>query len=143
MKLFLCLDEQGGMAFNGRRQTRDRGQRRHLLALAGGAQLFVSPYTAAGFKGLGGEDGGLPENLTVREDYLEAAGEEDCVFPETDDPSPALERCRELIIYYWNRLYPAELYFPEEYKDHFVPVSSEAVRGSSHDGILCVRYERK
>ena len=51
MKLILCVDDNGGMAFNHRRQSRDRVLNEHILALCGMHRLWITPYTAKLFGG--------------------------------------------------------------------------------------------
>ena len=45
MKVIITLDDKNGMMFNNRRQSRDRAVTEHILALAEGKTLWVSPYT--------------------------------------------------------------------------------------------------
>lgn len=49
MILMACVDGRNGMAFNCRRQSRDRAVRADLLAEAGEARLWVSGATARQF----------------------------------------------------------------------------------------------
>ena len=51
MILMACVDGRNGMAFNRRRQSRDRAVRADLLAEAGEARLWVSGGTARQFPG--------------------------------------------------------------------------------------------
>ena len=46
MKLILCVDDKGGLAFNHRRQSRDRVLNEHILMHCGMHRLWISPYTA-------------------------------------------------------------------------------------------------
>ena len=45
MKLILCVDDKGGLAFNHRRQSRDRVLNEHILMHCGMHRLWISPYT--------------------------------------------------------------------------------------------------
>ena len=49
MILAFCIDDQGGLAFNHRRQSRDRGLVADLLAEAGARPVFCLPYSAGLF----------------------------------------------------------------------------------------------
>ena len=49
MTLILCLDDQGGMMFGTKRQSKDSALIRRLLGKTQGKRLVVSPYTAALF----------------------------------------------------------------------------------------------
>ena len=59
MILAFCIDDQGGLAFNHRRQSRDRALVADLLAAAGGRPVFCLPYSAGLFD---------PGTVTVTDD---------------------------------------------------------------------------
>ncbi len=127
MKLFVCLDDAGGMMFNHRRQSRDRVLIADMIHHAGNAPLWVSPYSAPLF----GEDA---PTLRVAPNPTIAAGEDDYCFVE-DTPLPQqLDGIRELIIYRWNRLYPSDVRFACD-TSAFVLLESTEFVGSSHDNI--------
>ena len=65
MKLIVCISEEKGLLFNGRRQSQDAVLRQKVLALSGGS-LFLNEYSARQFAS--------QEGLTVREDFCAAAG---------------------------------------------------------------------
>ena len=65
MKLILCVDDKGGLAFNHRRQSRDRVLNEHILMHCGIHRLWISPYTAKLF----GADTAV--RLCIAEDCLE------------------------------------------------------------------------
>ena len=125
MTLVLCLDDDHGMMFNHRRQSRDRVLIAELLETVGESRLLVSPYSKALF----------PEgaaNITVAEDPCAAAGEDDYVFVEDSDPAAAWERVTAFIIYRWNRAYPADTYFTCDLTG-FRMTDVAAFEGSSHE----------
>ena len=68
MIMMACVDGRNGMAFNRRRQSRDRAVRADLLAEAGEARLWVSGATARQFPA---EE---QSRLCVDESFLEKAG---------------------------------------------------------------------
>ena len=68
MILIVCLDDKGGMAFNRRRQSKDRVLREQILALTEGRPLWMNSYSALQF-----EDA---PNIRVDEAFLEKAGRE-------------------------------------------------------------------
>ena len=104
MKLILCLDDCNGMLFNNRRQSLDRALTAHILQLCAGRKLWMSSYSAKLF-------GDSPE-IAVSDDYLQQAGNEEFVFLENGNVQLAIENARMLIIYRWNRVYPADVKFP-------------------------------
>lgn len=126
MTLILCLDDENGMMFNHRRQSRDRVLIAELLSHVGGGRLFVSPYSAKLFP----DD---PGNVTVAEDPCAEAGEDDFVFVE-DTELPPRERVSGIVLYRWNRLYPADKSFSGDMTEFHLTETTEFV-GSSHDKI--------
>lgn len=136
MIIALCVDDRYGMLFNRRRQSKDRLLRERLLERARGRKLWMNAYSAKQFSP-------LPENACVREDYLQAAGPEDLCFVEAADCTESLQQCRQLILYCWNRRYPADVYFPAEELDRWMLVGTEDFEGSSHDQITEKIYEKK
>lgn len=46
MIVIACLDDNGGMMFNHRRQSQDRMLRAHIAALVGDARLWMNHYSA-------------------------------------------------------------------------------------------------
>ena len=100
MKLILCVDDKGGLAFNHRRQSRDRVLNEHILMHCGMHRLWISPYTAKLF----GADTAV--RLCIAEDCLERAAEDDYCFAEVHDPAPYLNRVQQVIVYHWNRVFP-------------------------------------
>ena len=140
MYLIICLDEKGGMAFNNRRQTRDKVQRAHLLKVTGDRPIWVSPYTAKLM--LPEAEEVCPGRCTVSEDPLADAGPGEYAWAETEDVSPYIEKAEGILIYRWNRLYLADLFFDESALEGFSFVCSGEFSGSSHDRISFEVYER-
>ena len=79
MRLIVCLDDKNGMAFNHRRQSRDRIITETIEELVKGSTLHFSPYSAKLFPS------GVFE---PSEDYLSRAGEDDFCFVELEDVTP-------------------------------------------------------
>ena len=59
MTLILCVDDRGGLSFNGRRQSQDRRVREDLLAMAAGGTLWMDGYSRRQFT--------EPEAAAIRE----------------------------------------------------------------------------
>lgn len=95
------VDDRGGMRFAGRRQSRDRLALADLLELCAGRTLWAAPCSAELFAR-------QPERLRTAENFLERAGAGEYCLLE-DRPLPADGRLEGLILYRWNRLYPADL----------------------------------
>ena len=103
MKLIVCVDDNMGMAFNRRRQSMDRAVRARLLERVGGAPLWMTPYSAKQFTE-------PVEHLHTAEDCQQRVGAGEFCFVETQ-PIAAPEQIEALILYRWERTYPADLHF--------------------------------
>lgn len=126
MKLIVCIDDRMGMAFNKRRQSRDRMLIEDLVHHVGNAPLYVTPYTAKLFEG---------HTLDLRvtdSPLLDAKGNDYC-FTELDTPSHDTD-ISELTVYRWNRHYPSDTVFPLDLS-RFTLISSSEFVGSSHEKI--------
>ncbi len=134
MILIACVDDRGGMLFNRRRQSQDRLLRQDLLEEAGGRPVWLNPYSLKQFPD-------PPENLRCAEDFFRRAGEGELCFFEDADPAPWLEAAEGVILYHWNRRYPADLYFPLPLAG-WTLVRREEFPGSSHERITKEVYTR-
>jgi len=127
MILIACIDDKGGMLFNSRRQSQDGLLREDLLKEVSGRPLWMSAYSAGQFRP-------VPENVRVAEDFASRAGEGEYCFFEDADPASWLDSAEKVILYHWNRHYPADRWFP-------LPLTGRTVQyredfaGSSHECI--------
>lgn len=128
MKIILCLDDKNGMLFNRRRQSKDSALRAHVLEMTAGSSLWMNAYSAAQFEGAA--------SITVDEDFLEKAGEQDYCFLENTDISAYAHKVTGVIIYRWNREYPRDMTFPAElFADRWKLAEREDFPGNSHERI--------
>lgn len=128
MNLIFCIDKKNGMLFNKRRQSQDRVVREKILALSANAKLWMSQYSAKQFTELSAD------NLIVDDAYMTKAGVEDYCFVEDNDFS--LDGCETIILYHWNRQYPADKYFAVDLKANgYSLVSQTDFAGYSHETI--------
>lgn len=135
MTVILCLDDRCGMAFNNRRQSRDKAVINDILTHLNGERLIISPFS---------EDLFLNEsNLLVKRNPLESASGGDFVFVENLGLSGYTEKIQSIIIYRWNRLYPSDISLdikPEELGLQLIE-SCEFV-GHSHKKITKEIYKK-
>lgn len=136
MNVILCLDDSEGMMFNGRRQSRDEALRQRIQQLCTGHQLWMN-FTS--FKIYGGL-----ENTTVNvdDDFLEKASEGDYCLVETEHLEAVEADIEKLIIFWWNRKYPADFSLDLELK-HWEVTSVQEFPGNSHEKITEKIYIRK
>ena len=132
MKVFVCVDNAFGMAFNRRRQSRDRILNEDVIKTAQTRLLCTSysePLLCA------------HPHLLVSEDPLADATETDFVFVEKTYLSCAFDRIDTLILYHWHRDYPSDMKFDLNLSD-FHLVSTEDLVGYSHDKITKEIYTK-
>lgn len=135
MKAIICVDDNNGMTFNRRHQSQDRVLRQDVMDEAGGGKIWMNGYTAKQFADV------EPGRLQVEEGFLEKAGAGDLCFVENQDIVPFKEKIEEIILYRWNRTYPADTWFQMDLKDWRVTETKE-FEGSSHEKITKERYKR-
>lgn len=126
MILMTVIDDQGGLSFNQRRQSRDRKLTERLVAIAGEKGIWLDAYSAGLF-----EDGA---KLHVDEDFLESAGPGDYCFVEDKAVLPYEDRIEAIILFRWNRAYPADMYLDISL-DTWKLEKSREFKGYSHEKI--------
>jgi len=137
MKVIVCVDNNNGMMFNKRRQSRDRILIEDIVNNLVGGNLLIAPYSAPLFA-----ETDL-DAYFISEHILEEADPEDYCFIENKALLPYVERIDELIIYRWNRKYPADTYLDiDPISLGFKLVASTEFAGSSHDQITKELYSR-
>lgn len=127
MNLIVCLDDNRGMQFNKRRQSRDRLLIEKLAEQVGDAKLYISPYSEPLFQKSSIE-------YTVSENPTQDAKDADYCFVEQCDPAALEPSVSSLLLFYWNRVYPADLYFTMN-MSRFRLVDTVDFVGSSHEKI--------
>lgn len=127
MILAVCVDDKLGMLFNKRRQSKDRELRKDLLSLTD-QPLWVNEYTAKQFT----EEEKMW--LNVREDFLDTVGEDALCFVENLPLTGYEAKVTRLILYRWNRIYPADVRFPFDLANWDLESEYE-FKGYSHDKI--------
>lgn len=135
MIAIVCVDDKNGMMFNHRRQSQDRVLREHVLQEAKDAAIWMNAYSAKQFADVN------PSRLKVCEDFLEQAGNGEICFVEDRDLRPYLDRTEGIILYQWNRVYPADFRFEVDLSSWKLE-ETEDFSGSSHEKITRERYIR-
>ncbi len=133
--VILCISDSGGMMFNKRRQSRDVKVVEDILDISADKVLFISEYSAPLFAG---------SRARVVSEPLESAGAGDIVFIEDRHIMPYIDDIDGLVIYKWNRNYPADLSLdidPE--RVGFVLDSSTDFAGNSHEKVTRLIWKRR
>ena len=123
MILIVCLDDDNGMMFNNRRQSKDLLVRKRILELVGEDKIWMSEYSKGQFE----------EEILICENMSEA----DYVFAENPDDIIDVE-FDKVIVYRWNRRYPADRSLTIEGK---TIVGTYEFAGNSHEKITEEIYQ--
>lgn len=136
MVLALCIDDNGGMAFNHRRISQDRLQQERLLNISKeqNLHLSMSAYSAKLFD---------DAEVTVRDDFIENYDDNTLFFAECVDVTSLVEKADKIILYKWNRRYPSDLKFDFALLKDFKLIGTFDFAGSSHEKITEETYERR
>jgi hypothetical protein len=126
MKLIMCISKNGGIAFHHRRQSRDEIVCRDMAALSKG-ELWVDAYSAGLFAGVA--DVFICEDCKKLEDLY--------YFAEREMPAVDAGDITEVVLYHWNREYPADTFFDLDLKGFRLQETVEFA-GKSHE---CIRRE--
>ncbi len=134
MRLIVILDDNNGMKFGRRRQSRDSLLIEHMSKLVGEKPIWMNSFSGRLFaKSM--------QRTVISDFFLDACGDNDYCLCETKQIGSSAEKIRELIVYKWNRVYPSDLKFDLPLENFFLK-NSEEFAGSSHDKITVEYYER-
>ena len=154
----VCLDQEDGLLFNGRRQSRDRVVTEKILSMTKGNPLWMSAYSRRIFpedapvcvaEDLMGKLAEPAESARKAAEQAEAAQKESwqqpgkasfCLIEEAVDLEN--EAIDEWLVFRWKRVYPADVFlkFPA---DGWEKELIETFAGYSHEEIDLERYRKK
>ena len=129
MTLYVCLDDRCGMLFNKRRQSRDAAVLEDIRA-ALPEVLTIDPFSEKLI-----QEAEIPYVLSpeAAEDY----------FAEDVPSEELLNQTERLVIYRWNRHYPADVRWnPDLSALGFSLVETTEFPGTSHEKITREVYEK-
>ena len=132
MKIAVCVDDNRGMLFNKRRQSRDKVVLADLMTLS--ERIRIHPFSEKLFTEYTG-------CIDVNENFLEDAQEDDLCFVENQLLKPQEELISQLIVYKWNRKYPADFRLDLDLSQWNLKEQIEFV-GNSHEKITREIYDR-
>ena len=132
MTIIVCVDDDNGMLFNKRRQSRDKAVIADIInSIEDNAVISVTPYSASLF-----------EEYHNRVKICDGFDEDNLIcFVEDADISHIKEKIDRIVLYKWNRVYPESVHFEMEI-DSWKRISSEEFCGNSHDIITKEIYIR-
>ena len=135
MILVVCVDDSFGMLFNRRRQSSDSEVVKKILELSGNKRLLINSFSRSLFD----------ENqaLCIDDDFLINASEGEYCFAEDVDVAPYISRAEKIVLFRWNRRYPADLFFPSNIlEDGWKLEYAQDFPGNSHKKITMEVYCR-
>lgn len=160
MKIIVCVDNRMGMCFNGRRVSRDRVVSGDILEMTRGNVLWMAPGADKLFaevlkaKEEECQESGREKKMQdvrrledekmwkIDPDFLEKAGTEDFCFAEGEDLAGYEGKITEIVLYKWNRDYPADIFFEVDLSKWELEERKE-FSGYSHEKITREIYNRQ
>ena len=132
MNVIVCIDNLNGMLFNSRRQSRDRNQIADMFSLVNDAPLYIQSFSAKLL---------ADTSAVIKDDCLETAGNGTYCFIESSSIVNHIDRIENLVVYRWNRDYPADFYFDVDLSD-WDCVDRVDFEGFSHEKITREIYRK-
>jgi len=135
MIAIVCIDDNYGMTFNNRRQSRDITIIQKITKIAKGSKIWVNKYSYSLF------EEGNNSNVNVDENYLSEASSGEYCFVENKELKPFEKWIEKLIVFRWNRDYPTDKKLDIDLSLWNLQESSEFV-GNSHKKITMEVYTK-
>lgn len=137
MIIIVCIDDNNGMLFHGRRQSRDRVLRADVIKVAAGSSLWMNAYSFGQFAD---ENSAL---IRVDEQFLDKGQAGEFCFVEDKTLADREASVEAVILYRWNRSYPSDMQFDIPLKERgWKLVSAEDFEGNSHEKITKETYRK-
>lgn len=133
MQIIVCVDDNLGMLFNKRRQSRDQALIEDALNRI--EKIWIHTFSEKLFEG-------YADRIIVDDEFLLKAGARDVCFVENQTLMPYIDKVEELILYKWNRRYPSDFKLDINLED-WQMVSQEEFAGKSHEKIIREKYVRR
>lgn len=133
MTLIFCVDNNFGLMFNKRRQSRDSAVLEDIKNSFSGEKICISPYSEKLFN-----------EANVDYAVCDNFDNQDAIcFVEDKYNFDLLNTANEVILYHWGRVYPADVKFDMSLLGvDFTLAESTVFKGTSHQEIKKERYVR-
>ena len=136
MKVFACIANNNGIAFNGRALSRDAVVCEKILQVVKNHPFVV----------IGNQPGSSlkEEQLieTVNANCEKYADEEVYCFISGLDIGPVIDKTDTLYLIHWNRDYPADTFFNQEWLNDYSLKNTTKFKGNSHKEITMEEWIR-
>ena len=130
----VTVDERMGIAFNKRRQSRDRILINDLADTVVG-KIYVSEHSLPLFEE-------YKDRIVVADDPLRECPDGGCCFVEMTELTPYIDDISTLIVYNWNRHYPSDIKLDVDFSGYKLVDYREFI-GSSHEKITKEIYIKR
>lgn len=135
MTFIFCLDDNKGMLFNNRRQSRDANVFEDISTYLTG-DLYINSFSEKLIS-----SAGLKYKLC--DDYTALLNTDSIYFAENFSIKAHLKEIDRIIFYWWNRKYPSDFSLDFEPADYgFHSISKVEFVGKSHDKITREVYSK-
>lgn len=118
-----------GMMFNNRRQSQDKVLREYIINESQSSKLWMNQYSMNQFEEQS------TDNIYVDEFFLDKAEENDYCLVENLSLKGYEQKINKIILFKWNRVYPADKYFDIQLSDEWILKNVVEVEGNSHQKI--------
>lgn len=122
------------MLFNHRRLSRDRRVCEKILDYSNKKELWMNAYSRKLFTDLTDIN-----SIQVDEEFLGKS--QSICFVENQDITPYLPKIDTLVLFQWNRDYPADFFFTVDLSQWNL-ISTEDFEGTSHEKITMEVYKK-
>ncbi len=133
MIAIICLDDNLGMMFNNRRQSRDAVLIKKINELTKDSVLWVSDYSSSLFS--------ESSNVLIDEDFPSKAAESDFCFIENKKLSTFERKIEKIIVFKWNSKYPYDVTLDIDLSRWSLTASVDFA-GKSHEKITMEVYSK-
>lgn len=135
MYLIACVEDRMGMLFNHRRVSQDKAVCKNIIDMCEKQKIYIQEYSFVLFKDYD------PDNIKIMKDFFSSDLRGQYVFVENPE-SVKEEMLEKIILYHWNRKYPADQFFPIDLTGWKLSETAE-FSGNSHEKITKEIYVRK
>ena len=122
------------MLFNHRRLSRDRRVCEKILDYSNEKELWMNAYSRKLFTDLTDIN-----SIQIDEKFLDKS--QSICFVENQDITPYLPKIDTLVLFQWNRDYPADFFFTVDLSQWNL-ISTEDFEGTSHEKITMEVYKK-
>ena len=133
MKIIVCLEENNGISFNGRRLSADRMLCHRIQQITKDSKLWLHPRSQQLFDL-------TCAHICVDTDYCSKAQIGEYVFFENSEVNMFASSAEEILVFRWNRRYPFDMQFSQVYLQGRELVFQEDFPGNSHEKITTEVY---